>query len=699
METSTGDSPLEDTKHVTSSTAEAAAAESNESVTVSMDTSTVELTTTAASPKQPAAEPVQSESTAVNQTDNAIENESHQEDNLDSDEHKSALKRKLDTSDAMAVDEAVPAKQQATENIVNDVELTTESSTNTTVNPAATSESVEDRIETEPTSPPQPPPNTQELLVDEKFRGNLLAQTNEQLRKHLCLSKLAALSNIRGKCIANLTEQFYLEQNLNYLDYEKWRGTLNSRTNPFVQNFIERNYENHATIYQLEQSVCGRFALTGPLVEQTNTRLLASSSSKSLPPGANNAHHALSLTKSELDKSSASETTKSVWERARHEAHVLKRIAELRKEGLWSLKRLPKLVEPARPKTHWDYLLDEMSWMATDFQQERKWKINCCKRLALAVHKHFKEREARADTAAREEAKRVRKQCQTIAREVSLFWKNIERIVKYKQDTLLEEKRKATMSLRLNMIVDQTEKYSSWLMESFNQPADSSTTVATVPPKIEEINDKDPVGENDSDDDEASESSSSEDNESTIDAEEKLIAAGDVNDEIERLRLESELPLDELLKDYKIDQSYFNKENQPQRAQDDDETTDDDDDEGTLNSIGNDDDTQAVDDDDDDDVSSADMSEEEDDEETIEEEERQLREKSYNVQSELDELNADNGLSIEELLAKFAPSKPLTEVKPAASATSVDISQVTPTNITPASTSVNTESNGNLNSF
>ena len=58
---------------------------------------------------------------------------------------------------------------------------------------------------------------------------------------------------------------------------------------------------------------------------------------------------------------------------------VKKAIAELRKEGLWSACRLPKVVEPSRKKTHWDYVLEEMHWLATDFVNERRWKINAAK--------------------------------------------------------------------------------------------------------------------------------------------------------------------------------------------------------------------------------------------------------------------------------------------------------------------------------
>lgn len=57
----------------------------------------------------------------------------------------------------------------------------------------------------------------------------------------------------------------------------------------------------------------------------------------------------------------------------------MQRIADLRKQGLWSLKQLPKVQEPSRNKSQWDYLLEEMQWMAVDFAQERRWKFACAK--------------------------------------------------------------------------------------------------------------------------------------------------------------------------------------------------------------------------------------------------------------------------------------------------------------------------------
>ena len=40
-------------------------------------------------------------------------------------------------------------------------------------------------------------------------------------------------------------------------------------------------------------------------------------------------------------------------------------------------------------------------------------------------------------------------------------------VVEYKQSSRMEEKRKKALDLHLSFIVDQTEKYSSWLTEGF----------------------------------------------------------------------------------------------------------------------------------------------------------------------------------------------------------------------------------------
>lgn len=67
----------------------------------------------------------------------------------------------------------------------------------------------------------------------------------------------------------------------------------------------------------------------------------------------------------------------------RHESDIVQRISRLRKNGLWSASRLPKVYEQPRKKSQWDFLLEEMQWLATDFTQEKKWKRSMAKKVLV----------------------------------------------------------------------------------------------------------------------------------------------------------------------------------------------------------------------------------------------------------------------------------------------------------------------------
>lgn len=358
-----------------------------------------------------------------------------------------------------------------------------------------------------------PPPNT------ELTESELVAETTQQLKKKICLSKLKQLNTIRLQSFNNLNEQYYLEQNCNYLSYTKFLNSLNGvnlKLTNDLKDFIQIKFplDTKHDLMSLEQKIATKFTLN-------------------IIQPAQQPQQSQSITN--LDKQQ-----QSIAERAKHEAQIIQRITQLRKEGLWSIKRLPKLVEPQRTKSHWDFLLDEMTWMSTDFQQERKWKKNSCKKLSIAIQKYFKDKELKAELAEREETKRLRKQASLIARDINQFWRNVEKIIEYKHKSLLEEKRRQALDLHLNFIVDQTEKYSSWLIESLAQPQQ--------PIESPQIIDQD---------DEYKENEPDEDDESTIEKEEELDQDNDQDDELKQLQMESEIPIEDLLKDYNLDENYF----------------------------------------------------------------------------------------------------------------------------------------------
>ncbi|XP_036597006.1 helicase SRCAP isoform X2 [Trichosurus vulpecula] len=247
-----------------------------------------------------------------------------------------------------------------------------------------------------------------------------------------------------------------------------------------------------------------------------------------------------------------------IAEQAKHEAEIETRIAELRKEGFWSLRRLPKVPEPARPKGHWDYLCEEMQWLSADFAQERRWKRGVARKVVRMVIRHHEEQRQKEERAKREEQAKLRRIASSIAKEVKQFWSNVEKVVQFKQQSRLEEKRKKALDLQLDFIVGQTEKYSDLLSQSLNQPlaptpskAGSSPALGSShtgsaassppPPVLPQLDDED--GDFQPQEEE-------EDDEETIEVEEQQEGndAETQRREIELLRREGELPLEELLR-------------------------------------------------------------------------------------------------------------------------------------------------------
>ncbi|XP_016391215.1 E1A-binding protein p400-like isoform X1 [Sinocyclocheilus rhinocerous] len=220
-------------------------------------------------------------------------------------------------------------------------------------------------------------------------------------------------------------------------------------------------------------------------------------------------------------------------EQAKLESHVHQRIAELRKEGQWSASRLPKLQEACRPKSHWDYLLEEMQWMAADFAEERRWKMAAAKKLVRTCARYHVEQKKMEEREKREEEMRLRHIASTIARGVDCFWSNIEQVVEIKLHFEIYDKRQKVLSL---------------------QKAVSKGKCAKVTQSSGEKSDKESKGETGPSRKRKSSTSLSdvevEDEESTIEEQEAMEVAADQKAELAELTKEAEVPLDDLVKKY-----------------------------------------------------------------------------------------------------------------------------------------------------
>ena len=222
----------------------------------------------------------------------------------------------------------------------------------------------------------------------------------------------------------------------------------------------------------------------------------------------------------------------------RQEANTLARVSQLQKEGLWADKKsIQKVsVTPTRLKTHWDFVLEEMTWLSSVFQQETKVKKLTSRKCAKMVQKHFSDKILEKKRAEKAQEQNLRKIASNMAKEIRTFWGNVEKLYEYSLKTEIEKKRKAALDEHLNRIVDKTEKYSTLLAESMLADASSRTTPVASDSEggIDDINDKEFVPDQNSDDDE------------------ETIAKDDVREEgeIDELKDESEIPVEELLRRY-----------------------------------------------------------------------------------------------------------------------------------------------------
>ncbi|XP_035495529.2 E1A-binding protein p400 isoform X2 [Scophthalmus maximus] len=214
-------------------------------------------------------------------------------------------------------------------------------------------------------------------------------------------------------------------------------------------------------------------------------------------------------------------------EQAKLESQVHQRISELRKEGQWSASRLPKLVEASRPKSHWDYLLEEMQWMAADFAQERRWKEAAAKKLVRTCARYHQEQKKSEERSKKEREIHLRHIASTIAREVEFFWSNIEQVVEIKLQFEIYEKR--LKALRLQKASAKVPGQSIGEKSDKEEAATSTKKRKSSFPVFDEH---------------------VPDEESTMEEQEAMEGEADHKSELVDLAKNAEMPLDALMKQY-----------------------------------------------------------------------------------------------------------------------------------------------------
>eukprot|EP01018_Ginkgo_biloba_P003835 Gb_31226 [translate_table: standard] len=97
--------------------------------------------------------------------------------------------------------------------------------------------------------------------------------------------------------------------------------------------------------------------------------------------------------------------------------------AILRRNAEWA-RRKPVL-EPLRRKSHWDFVLEEMAWLANDFMQERLWKITA----AAQVCRWVAQERGQSEFHVRELQQRQKEVAFVLATAVNKYWQSVEMLI------------------------------------------------------------------------------------------------------------------------------------------------------------------------------------------------------------------------------------------------------------------------------
>ncbi|GBP63608.1 Helicase domino [Eumeta japonica] len=429
-----------------------------------------------------------------------------------------------------------------------------------------------------------------------------LADDAVALRKRILEHKLIRLKNMRERLTEQLSELYFLQAGGNMMDYAAWRkrpptpqllAFLDARRPPAL---VSGSASALAPAVPHPTSSVSSPSGPVPVSSAVTAPTLVPVQTPRLPNGTGeDKRHAALVVRTQsggaavhqsqkqqdstlLDLDVAASTgaptaslasnnaQEEIVEKAKQEAYVARRVAELARAGLWTERRLPRVLEPPRPKTHWDYLLEEMAWLAQDFANERKWKKHAAKKASLVkrtakdgvmsekedssafffytaslsvcwtclpcarmVQKHFQDKAMAAQRAEKAHELQLRRIAAFAAKEIKSFWANIEKVVEWKRSVRLERARKAALDEQLSYIVDRTERYSQQLAAGMSHSATSSIG---VPPSDDEF--------------EPGSGSGSSDDEETIAAAERDNT--DTRDEVDALRRESRLELRDVLR-------------------------------------------------------------------------------------------------------------------------------------------------------
>ncbi|KAI7733700.1 hypothetical protein M8C21_018678, partial [Ambrosia artemisiifolia] len=229
-------------------------------------------------------------------------------------------------------------------------------------------------------------------------------------------------------------------------------------------------------------------------------------------------------------------------------------------------------LEPQRPRTHWDHLIEEMVWLSKDFESERKWKLALAKKIAIRASKGTMDQATRGERKVKEEELRMKKVALNISKDVKKFWTKIEKLashicnlVLYKHRLELDQKKKKALDKQLEFLLGQTERYSTMLAENLVDSSLQQHVPASSVQELPPIECKDQTDANGCTEPNVESQSdiveSDEDYKSENEPKPSYYRSHALNmrDELAALQNEADLPIEELLKRYAVSEASTDK--------------------------------------------------------------------------------------------------------------------------------------------
>ena len=216
-----------------------------------------------------------------------------------------------------------------------------------------------------------------------------------ELRQALVAESDLRIERVKGDHRDHLLELYFLKNGGNILNFNSWKEKPNRERDEYMmQNKLEDGAGtgtavpvSRTSVPVVKTAAQSTKAVSVSIPSSPGRRegvgsppRLASPPHLGSPPRIGSPPRLRSPTLVTRSKSrvsrieSAPAPSEEIAQQARHEAEVRQRMADLQKNRLSSGQRLAPIQEPGRAKAHWDYLLEEMQWLAGDFAKERRWK-------------------------------------------------------------------------------------------------------------------------------------------------------------------------------------------------------------------------------------------------------------------------------------------------------------------------------------